>query len=659
MSSRAATLRHLSALAAFGVATAGLLAADRPARACGGCFSPSSAPTDDLVVQDGERVLFHRDPMNDTTTVWVEVRYAGAAQDFGWVLPLERPPIVGTGPRFVFDALDQDLGVRHELVYGGDENCRNPREGCEPQQHPTSDVVFADTTAFADTSGGFAGPGSVTVIDQGQTGPYDYVVVGADDAQLLYDWLNARGYSTPSAATPILASHVAKGDVFVAVKLQNDAGVDLIRPLTLTMQGADPCVPLRLTSIAARDDMAVSITLAGPGRAVPKNHLDVVVNPVRLNWTSSPPANNYTQVAAAAIDEAGGHAFVTEYAGSGTRLRSTAQSLRDARDALTSVATAYTVGTTLASEPGLPVTDETAAIFAEHVALAELAPGASPAAALAVLRACAGAWRGGLPNDVCAVEGIVLDRDAVTASPVDGAALAAALDADFVVPAAGVLELLADAPMVTRLMLWISPSEMDRDPIFDFNPDLPQVSNVVRATARRVCTSGWYPHDRLRLSFDGLGTWLVGLGGATALDPRFKDAPLALATRLLDATGPPIPVAPQDIPLVDTAIAGSTPGTPSLPPELVLSDAAPWSPPASDPPATGRGAWPRPADCVPLPGWADGQIADGGGTGAETTDAPTSRRSGGCASGGGPTEALALALAFATWFALRRRAWWQ
>ncbi len=69
------------------------LLAAQTAWACGGCFSMTPPPPpgqqdQQYVVQDAERVLFVQDPATKKATVWVEVRYTGAAQDFGWVLPL-------------------------------------------------------------------------------------------------------------------------------------------------------------------------------------------------------------------------------------------------------------------------------------------------------------------------------------------------------------------------------------------------------------------------------------------------------------------------------------------------------------------------------------------------------------------------------------------
>ena len=87
----------------------------QPAWACGGCFGPPpppQAPQNFAVLQNAERVLFVRDPNTKKSTVWVEVRYAGLAEGFGWVLPLPKQPKVGVGTVKVFDALDKAMAFR-------------------------------------------------------------------------------------------------------------------------------------------------------------------------------------------------------------------------------------------------------------------------------------------------------------------------------------------------------------------------------------------------------------------------------------------------------------------------------------------------------------------------------------------------------------------
>ena len=294
--------------------------------ACGGCFSPPPAPgqtKQQLVVQNAERVFFSM--QGKDLLAWIEVRYSGEAKDFAWVLPVPKVPEVGVGTQYFFDRLDAQLAPEFQTsMAGNDENCRNPFDGCEalpsPPNSEDAGFSFADagSTAGGDVGLGGGGGGDIEVLAHGQTGPYDYLVIKGKSSTPLLLWLNNAGYKIPDAAVPIVAAHVAKDDVFVAVKLQNGKGIEAIRPITLKMADADPCVPLRLTSIAASEDMSVVVTVAGPGRAVPKNSLHVVVNPLRLNWFAG--AINYPQVLSAAIDEAGGHAFSTEVAGNPTTL---------------------------------------------------------------------------------------------------------------------------------------------------------------------------------------------------------------------------------------------------------------------------------------------------------------------------------------------------
>ena len=102
------------------------------AQACGGCFSPPSNDNQQTVVQNAERVLFWRNEATKTSYVWIEVVYAGLAKDFGWVVPVPKQPKVGVGTQLAFDALDRRMALRTALQAAAQENCRDPRSGCEP-----------------------------------------------------------------------------------------------------------------------------------------------------------------------------------------------------------------------------------------------------------------------------------------------------------------------------------------------------------------------------------------------------------------------------------------------------------------------------------------------------------------------------------------------
>lgn len=584
------------------------------ALACGGCFSPPVSPTiDPTVLQDAERVLFLRDPQTKLSTVWVEVRYTGQAKDFGWVLPVPKLPKVGVGSVAVLDALDQAMRTQVDRKVAGPENCRSPADGCAKFEYPDALGFDTSSSSFADASPGGGGPQGVEIVASGQTGPYNYQVVKGSDAAALYTWLTDNGYSMPATAKPILESHVKKGDLFVAVKLQNGKGVNAIKPITLEMDDAEPCVPLRLTSIAAVEEMSVIVTLAGPGRAVVKNHLDVTLNPLRMAFPfgyGPVVPSNYAQLLAAAIDEASGHAFVTEYAqpGKATALESPFKGFSYAN--FSQMTTLYALAAQLANG-ALPVTQEIAEAFEPILHLADLFPGVTPAQTLANLRACVQTWQnsmGGPFGQPCFLtNGFQVTQATLQGTPIDGVALADEITKTFTGPIDAMLQQFQSAQTVTRLDMRISPTEMDRDPVFAWNPALPSVSPLIPVTLNQVCSDGWDDGDpkSTRVTFADLGTWVRT---EQLIDDRMKTLPAAWHAQLLDEVGPQVEIDPKQAPLVAAAIAGATPGTPSLAKDLVLTTPVPWTPPASDPVVVKVGPWPKPLYCVPKPGWVNGQL---------------------------------------------------
>ncbi len=603
----------------FSVAVIGMAAAV-PAWACGGCVSPVSATVQQTVVQDAERVVFVRDEATGTSHVWVEVRYSGLAKDFGWVLPLPKVPKVGVGSRMLFDQLDQAMRPSFNAQYKYNENCRNPFEGCDPVEYGPDSAAdtsagFQDSSSWADSTGGPNQPG-VEILAQGSTGPYDYSVIQGSDSAALYAWLTTRGYALPEKAKPILQSHIAKGDVFVAVKLSNGQGVQDIRPIALEMQDAEPCVPLRLTSIAAKEDLSVVVTVAGKGRAIVKNHLDIVPNPFRMTLMSfgcsssagdcSVPGN-YQQVVSAAIDSVGGHAFVTESSLAGAGALPKATLLESAASQLIQVSDMAQLATML-SFSGLPLNEEVAEAVALPLALTATFPGVSPLQTLANLKACGLFWQMGsdLP---CQLLGAKANFQQLKQVGVDGKGAKAALDTALLQPLAKITALITGTARVTRLVMRISPEEMDRDPVFAFHPTLPVVPRERYFQRNEVCLNGWSNGAKAtRLGWDGLGSWLFT--GLNTLDPRFVNAPLVLQATLQDEQGEPVILDPSQYELVDTAIMGAIPGKPSLPKDLVLKAGAKWLPPPSDPLVTALGPWKMPAyGCVAKPGWVDGKMA--------------------------------------------------
>ena len=121
--------------------------------------------------------------------------------------------------------------------------------------------------------------------------------------------------SNDDEAPDILQAYIDEGSVFVAFKLRHAAGIEDLHPVVLRYPGNEPCIPLRLTRIAAKDDMPVRALVLADARVWPSNWRHVSLNHVRLDWMNL--GANYDELVTRAIDEPGadGHAFVTEYAG--------------------------------------------------------------------------------------------------------------------------------------------------------------------------------------------------------------------------------------------------------------------------------------------------------------------------------------------------------
>ncbi len=77
---------------------------------------------------------------------------------------------------------------------------------------------------------------------------------------------------------PLLDEYVQKGFKFLGIKLQNGQDSGDIKPIALTMSEQAPCVPLKLTPIAATPEMPILVWVLGEGRAVPTNFIHAVAN---------------------------------------------------------------------------------------------------------------------------------------------------------------------------------------------------------------------------------------------------------------------------------------------------------------------------------------------------------------------------------------------
>lgn len=148
-------------------------------------------------------------------------------------------------------------------------------------------------------------------------GPYDAQIISSDDPTELANWLSTNGYDLTDRGEELIAPYVEAGMKFVALKMRNGETSGSIQPLIMKYQSEKPMVPIRLTAVAAQDDMGVLVWVVGDARAVPENYVHVIPNYTRLNWYAGNfnAYASYQSLITEAMNDAGGQGFATDFAG--------------------------------------------------------------------------------------------------------------------------------------------------------------------------------------------------------------------------------------------------------------------------------------------------------------------------------------------------------
>jgi MYXO-CTERM domain-containing protein len=433
------------------------------ASACGGFFCSQAAG----VNQAAERIVFAKND-DGTVTAVIEIQYQGPSDKFSWLLPISSVPQgdqIAVASSLSFQRLQQATNPQYNLTTRIEGTCD---EDAEDEFSPSL------SAGGADGSGGeSAGVGAVTVEASGLVGSFEWTVISVDaalasPADAAVNWLHDNKYDVPPGAPGLLGPYLADGMHLLALRLQKGASTGSIRPIVLTYDATKPMIPIKLTSVAASDNMGVMAWVLGDARAVPKNYYSLELNEARINWFN--PGANYNSVVTAAADEAGGQGFVTEYADAGNTLSGVVWSDFEEQEwqrIKTGLASAFQRDSLLNAMFDLSQWDGFWEVFTKHVAL--------PAnITLQQAQSCPDCYQGDY----------VIDAD-----------FASALETDVIEPARSVQKLLDSHAQVTRLYSTLSPPEMTVDPLFTFNPTLPAVSNIHTAVRVIECERGYYDYE--------------------------------------------------------------------------------------------------------------------------------------------------------------------
>jgi len=468
------------------------------AQACGGLFC-NAAPVNPLtplpVAQNGENIVFAitKDPAGGAPTLQahIQILYTGDAAKFSWVVPVDAMPTLSTGSDRLFTTLASVTQPRFVPTSQISGTCIPPMGG----NTTGAAGAFGGTgTAGSTGAAGSGGSPSVMVSFQGAVGPFDAAVIKSNDAMALRKWLTDNGYVVSDQAAGLIDDYVSENKYFVALKLLNGVGVRSIQPIVLTFKGVEACVPLRLTAIAANPNMPVLVWVLGDERVAPRGYYEIKIDEMRVDWLSA--GSNYfgaDGLVSRAANEAGGKAFVTEYAGPSTVARAQVYVNGQFNAAtLRAAMTPPAYMSALTSMNGLANDTLMLPLLAQYIPM--------PAAVKAM----------GI-TDVQFYGNIGTYWSQFAFPPYDLAGLTTAIETSIIKPRIDAQMMIDAHPYLTRLNTFISPDEMDKDPFFFEAKDLKDVSNVHTAVLRSMCGDAEYlacnAPQRLELP-DGRMAWV-------------------------------------------------------------------------------------------------------------------------------------------------------
>jgi MYXO-CTERM domain-containing protein len=456
------------------------------ASACGGFFCSQAQG----VNQAAERIVFASNVADGTVTAVIEIQYQGPTDKFSWLLPISSVPQgdqIAVASSLSFQRLQQATNPQYSLTTRVEGVCDTQNQGFGGTATTGGlDLVGEGGEPAAEHDGG------VTVEASGLVGSFEWTVISVDQslaapADSAVAWLETNHYDVPDGAPGLLGPYLADGMYLLALKLVKGANAGSIRPIVLTYDATKPMIPIKLTAVAANDDMGVLAWVLADAQAVPKNYNALELNEARINWFN--PNANYNQVVIAAADEAGGQGFVTEYAQAGSSLAGQLWTdldesawQDDVKSAGTSQRSAVNAMYQLSQWDGFWEVVQKHVTWPADVTLQDV-------------------------QDCPDCYAYSVSPDFITA-----------LETEVIEPAQVVQKLFDSHAVATRLYSTLSAAEMTVDPLFTFNSSLPDVSNVHTAERIIECAPGYYQSEapwRIELPQGGvvrggpeqLGSW--------------------------------------------------------------------------------------------------------------------------------------------------------
>ena len=452
------------------MAAGGMALTPTHAEACGGTFCDNGVPGPMPVDQTGENVIFVLGDTELEVHIQINIDPNTNAEKFGWLVPLAAVPEFSVGSQPLFASLlaasvpTYGLNTTFESCGGGDSASASG---------PPNDTFEGGGTTGA---GGESDSGEPPpLVKEEQIGAFQIAVLQGATVAPIKTWLIDNDYLWDENAASILQQYLDEGNVIVALKLATGQGVEDVHPITFRYDAVDTCFPLRLTRIAAVENMDIRVFVLSDNRAAPTNYRHVLVNPLKIDWLNF--AINYKTVITNAVDAFGadGRAFVTEFAGAGPG-GGDSTIYNPSWDQTAFVGLDPTLAVSTLNDQGLASCFDLFQCFWNHPLvfplLSEFLP---PPVGVEALD-----FYIDLPSYAGQIDLMKWN---------DGAEFSAALLDRVIEPGMHADELLTTWPYLTRLYTTISPAEMMEDPIFHQNPDLADVPNLRTADNYVLCNA--------------------------------------------------------------------------------------------------------------------------------------------------------------------------
>ena len=249
------------------------------ALACGGCFGPPPpTPRDVQVVTDHRMVLALS---ASQTTLWDQFAYSGRPSEFSWILPIRY-----TERLQVAIADDGFLSYVNNVTA---PRLIQPPFPWGPCPMSPSAGGFFDASSASDA--GAPNDRGVTVLRMETVGPYSVSIIRGTDPMAMRDWLRSNGYTVPSAVEPIIDHYTAMNMDYIALRLRPGEGINRMSPVRVTLDGAQPVLPLRMIAAGIADRVGLSLVVISSSRYEAQNFPNGEIREADLTWDFARPGS--------------------------------------------------------------------------------------------------------------------------------------------------------------------------------------------------------------------------------------------------------------------------------------------------------------------------------------------------------------------------------